>query len=302
MNNTLLHIFEKLKKEVEKTFLQAHTTHSGDIKEWKGQEIVDFQEDLFQKTKGTLSEKWFYSYFKKETDKLPRIDMLNILSQYVGEENWASFIEKNNKQESTKKDTSWTLFAAIGLAVFIPTLAYFLTTSANTYNFCFVDNNTNQLIESPIEVIVLRANESPFYGTTNDKGCFTWETNQQTITAVIKSPYHQTDTIFRAKPTKGVERIKLKTDDYALMIHYYSSSNVKDWRKRRAHLKNAIHTKAIIYQVLDKGIGVELFTKNDFINKLTLPTSGLKNIDILQTKYKEGKIVSLKFKKRSDEH
>jgi hypothetical protein len=172
----------------------------------------------------------------------------------------------------------------------------FLYPNENKFQFCFIDDNTNQHIETPIEIIVLRKKESPFYTSTDNNGCFNWKTTDKYIKAIIKSPYHKTDTLYRHINHKGKESIKLITDDYALMIHYYSTSNVKDWRKRRSHLKNIIDSKAIIYQVYDNNIGIELYSKIDFINKLTLPTRSLKNIDIIETKYTNGKISSLKFK------
>ncbi len=61
------------------------------ISEWKGQEIVDFQEELLQKVNARISEKWFYSHMKSEKSILPRIDILNLLSSYVGYANWNEF-------------------------------------------------------------------------------------------------------------------------------------------------------------------------------------------------------------------
>ena len=38
----------------------------GKIKEWKGQEIIHFQDHLKSKTGNTVSEKWFYTYVKND--------------------------------------------------------------------------------------------------------------------------------------------------------------------------------------------------------------------------------------------
>lgn len=297
-------VFEKLKKVVETAFLQDHTTEFEDISQWKGQDIANFQEDLFEKTRGTISEKWFYSYFKKETEKLPRIDMLNMLCVYCGYQNWAQFKETHTQSLQTENVTFYKKYELILIPVIFAIVigaAYLFFPSKNKFSFCFVDDNTNNKITNAIEIIVLRDNESPIYAKTDSNGCFVWETEKEHITAIIKSPYHKTDTINRSISAQGKERIKLVTDDYALMIHYYSTSNIKDWKKRRNHLGNIIHADAVIYQVLDGNIGVELYTKKEFINKLTLPTSSLKNIDVINTKYKDGKIISLKFNIRVDE-
>ena len=296
MDKNTTEIFETLKKEVAKTFLQDNVAENEDISLWKGQDILNFQDDLFQKTKNSISEKWFYTYFKSDITKLPRIDMLNILCIYAGYQNWAEFKQKNTIViKSKSKPNKWILIIAL-ILIAVTSLILLLLPKENEFTFCFVDDNTNQHIETPIEVVILRKKESPFYTSTDKKGCFNWKTTDNFIKAIIKSPYHKTDTIYRNINDKGKESIKLITDDYALMIHYYSTSNVKDWRKRRAHLKNIIAEKAIIYQVYENNIGIELYSKNDFINKLTLPTNSLKNIDIIETKYTNNKISSLKFK------
>ncbi|WP_307452978.1 MULTISPECIES: hypothetical protein [Chryseobacterium] len=87
----LLH-FEQLKKEVQAQYLKEYTPSHDDISKWKGIDIIYFQEDLRKKAKGNISEKSFYTYFKNSpVTKLPRIDMLNLLSIYAGYDSWYEF-------------------------------------------------------------------------------------------------------------------------------------------------------------------------------------------------------------------
>ncbi|GAA4157352.1 hypothetical protein GCM10022217_17120 [Chryseobacterium ginsenosidimutans] len=87
----LLH-FEQLKKDVQAQYLKEHTPSHDDISKWKGIDIIYFQEDLRKKAKGNISEKSFYTYFKNSpVTKLPRIDMLNLLSIYAGYGSWYEF-------------------------------------------------------------------------------------------------------------------------------------------------------------------------------------------------------------------
>lgn len=87
----ILH-FEQLKKDVQAQFLKEHTPSYDDISKWKGIDIIYFQEDLRKKAKGNISEKSFYTYFKNSpVSKLPRIDMLNLLSIYGGYASWYEF-------------------------------------------------------------------------------------------------------------------------------------------------------------------------------------------------------------------
>lgn len=87
----LLH-FEQLKKDVQAQYLKEYTPSFDDISKWKGIDIIYFQEDLRKKAKGNISEKSFYTYFKNApVTKLPRIDMLNLLSIYAGYDSWYEF-------------------------------------------------------------------------------------------------------------------------------------------------------------------------------------------------------------------
>jgi flagellar basal body-associated protein FliL len=94
-----IELFEYLKKDITKRFFESNSASSRTISDWKGQDIVTFQEDVFNKTKSTVSEKWFYTYFKSDFKKLPRIDMLNLLAQYAGYSGWAEFLLKFEDEE-----------------------------------------------------------------------------------------------------------------------------------------------------------------------------------------------------------
>ncbi|MCC2589467.1 hypothetical protein [Chryseobacterium sp. MFBS3-17] len=94
-NLDILH-FEQLKNEVQAQFLKNNTPSSEDISKWKGIDITYFQEDLRKISKGNISEKSFYTYFKTSpVSKTPRIDMLNILSVYAGYVSWYDFKKKH---------------------------------------------------------------------------------------------------------------------------------------------------------------------------------------------------------------
>lgn len=91
----LLH-FEQLKKSVQAQYLTEYTPSFDEISKWKGIDIIYFQEDLRKKAKGNISEKSFYTYFKSSpVTKLPRIDMLNLLSIYAGFDSWYDFKRQN---------------------------------------------------------------------------------------------------------------------------------------------------------------------------------------------------------------
>lgn len=182
------------------------------------------------------------------------------------------------------------------VVVFI-TSAYFLIPKTHTFTFCFMDQDRNQpIIKTPIDIIVLNDKQSPFYAKSDSLGCFEWKTKDDYIHFVISSPYHKTDTIFRTVSSLITERIQVSTDDYALMLHYYANGHVDDWKNRKKELSNMVAEDALIFQVLPSGLGIEVFSKKEFIDKLTTPIKSLKNVEIIESKRSNGQIVKLKFK------
>ena len=102
--NTLANLdllyFEQLKAEIQAEYLKNNSPSEEDISKWKGIDIIYFQEDLRKRAKGNISEKTFYTYFKTPNiDKLPRIDMLNLLSIYAGYESWFDFKKQHYSED-----------------------------------------------------------------------------------------------------------------------------------------------------------------------------------------------------------
>jgi len=297
LTETNLHHFNLLKAKVAETFLEEHHAPKR-IADWKGEEIVAFQEDLFSKTKGRISEKSFYTYFKNQPNKLPRIDVLNLLSQYAGSGNWHEFKDGNLGLVEEKEDKKKKGFPPVlWVAIIIPILTIFMVQvlAENTFTFCMTDEDKNEAITEIVDIKILQPGQSPVHLKTDQKGCFTYETNKDKITFIVTSPYHKTDTITRSIDAIENSIVKLSVDDYTLMLKYYSSGNFKDVEKRQAQLQNLIANNAQIYQVYPNNTGIEMYSKTDFIQKLTIPTSTLKNIQILNKTYENGQLVKIKF-------
>jgi len=73
---------------------------------------------------------------------------------------------------------------------------------------------------------------------------------------------------------------------------------VDDWEKRRTQLNGMIDDGAMICQVVNdkEATGMALYNKQEFIDKLTMPSGSLKNIEVLSSQAREGKIVVLRFR------
>lgn len=361
----LLH-FEQLKSEVQAKYLEEYTPSYDDISKWKGIDIIYFQEDLRKKAKGNISEKTFYTYFKNSpVSKLPRIDMLNILSLYAGYDTWYCFkkahqfadeilnddeastavqddllptsevetptspeigeiaqrndiftIEEDekkvtnqqqNKSASTSVDNNSTYsflrkYVWIGVSIILLLLVALLIFKDEIFSkkfyYSFSDADRNSKINAELQVQILKDNESPIIYVAKPNEPFVYTTKSKTLTMVVSSPYYKTDTIQRNLETAPeAENIELKPNDYAFMLFYYSKS-LKDLKKKRESLNYLISDNALIYQVYDnETYGVETMDKQRYINLVTLPSTSLEKLEVIDTRTnKQGKIDLIKFK------
>ena len=348
--------FQNLKKAVQDKYLESHSPSFDDISKWRGIDIIYFQEDLRQKAKGNISEKTFYTYFKTNAqEKIPRIDMLNILSVYVGYNSWSEFRKKNPLAEDKRlsevppivveqennpaiKETApeitkpevlienktteekinikndfqperhnflkkylWLgisvlLFATVLILVFYDNLFY------TKYTYAFTDADRNSSIKGELDVKIIRDNESPILFKVKPNSPFVYETKSKKLKMIISSPFYRTDTVTRdliAAPES--ENIELKPNDYAIQLFYYSKS-IQDFKKKTEQLNRLISDKALIYQVVDSDIyGIETMDKQKYISLVTLPTTSLENLEVIDSQMENGKIVMIKFRITDDE-
>lgn len=296
--------FDLLKKKIVETMQQSFPGISQSISEWKGQDIVNFQEELLLKVNAHISEKWFYTHMKADSGKLPRIDVLNLLSKYVGYADWNDFVYKNSGKRLPPVIKSGNKYFIIVPLLVIIVMGLFLLInkmiSTREYTFCFYDTDTKEPItNTQIEVSLLLKNESPVNYLCSPEGCFTLKTDQSFVKMVVNTPYYRNDTIKRTlKKFNPEETIGLHANEYAMMIRYFSEKNVEDWQNRRMKLDGIFDEGAMICQVLNdkNATGMELYTKWEFIDKMTMPVHSLKNIDILDTKYIGDRIAVLRFR------
>ncbi len=293
-------LFNQLKKVVSETFLKENTALSQDISLWKGEDIIKFQEDLFIKVKGRVSEKWFYNYFRNDIQKLPRIDMLNLLSEYVGFADWAGFVAKHTevtKKAKQKKSYTKYILAAIAVLALAAILSFVLQQEQGyKVALCFVDE-TGELINEPISITVNLENETAKV-LQSKQGCVNFKIKNKAMDIQIKSAYYTDKGLKRSLDIHDYkEEIRLETNVYSLILRHYSNSDTNNWKQRKEKLDKLIADDAIIYQQwFGDNKGVEMYSKEDFVYQMTIPTSILKHIEILETVYKNGKIQKLRFR------
>jgi hypothetical protein len=298
------YLFQQLKKEIVAKMRLAYPGISEDISHWKGQDITDFQDELSRSVKEQVSEKWFYTHMKSDNDTLPRIDVLNFLSRFAGYRSWDDFRHAKRKNSSPRKvlsKPSWYFILLPLLTVIILVAFYFAYKGYSTreYTFCFYDSDSGEPIENNnIEVNLLQDGEFTQSLLSNAGGCLTVTTDMSSVTMKVRAPYYHTITLTRKlNRNDRDEEVLLRPNAYALMIHHFSKSSIEDRQQRRDQLDEMISDDAIIYIATDfDPSGIEMCTKGEFIDMLTEPSSETFQIDVLETKYRFGKISILKFK------
>ena len=296
-------LFEQLKEAVVRTFLKENPATSTDYTQWKGDDIARFQEDLLQKVKGGVSEKWFYTYFKNTSDKLPRIDMLNLLSTYAGYKNWADFKQQHSdiatKQKTTKNRILVKSLFFVFIVLGIISSYYLIHPTNKQVRFCF--NNLLNDSDDQIHISWILPDESEKALSVHNH-CIELNTDLNEVQLRITSPYYVDKLIKRKIPSSNyTEQIDLRPDLIALLLQHYSQSDTDNWQKRRGRLEQFIADDAMIFQQLPQKEGIELFDKQDFINQLCIPTGWLKNMEILEITYQNTKVIKLRFSIKTDQ-
>ena len=240
---------------------------------------------------------------KVSNPSLPRIDTLNMLSRYVGYENWSDFRFKNSGSFSGIADLkrrSRMYILILSLVLFTIVSIFILRmTNIHNYQFTFIDSDTGDpILNSRIKADIFLNNES-VVSYTSDKARISIKTDQEKIRVIIRAPYYLTDTVVRVlNKSNRVQKINMSVDTYALLIHYFSRTDVTGWNERRSQLDRIFSEDALIYQLPGKGdvLGMEIYNKHEFIDKLTMPSSVLRRLEILDCRYRDGKIILLRFR------
>lgn len=304
MNEVDKKCFQNLKIELSEKLRSSNSAIPEEISHWKSKEIAIFQEDLLQKVNGRISEKWFYTHIKSEHTSLPRIDILDLLSQYVGKDNWLTYKEARLESDSPKKGYVFYASASVIIITIMVTVFINNIKSGYLYSFCLVDTYSKVAItDHAVDVILLDDQQSPRILRLTKDGCLKLKHDQAYIRFVVRSPYYSRDTINRKYSEEiNDESIELKPNDYARIIHLFSNGNVSEWESRKRDLEAMFNDNAKIYQLYEhSNNALTIYNKTEFISKLILPTGTLRNLEILDTVYEGDQISILRFKKGNNE-
>jgi len=290
---TELDFFQVLKKRVLLKYQENYPFFKGTWKSFSSKDIQNLIVLIEEKSKATISEKWIYSHLKPEINtKVPRKDMLNILSIFVGYSSWDEFSFNNDFVDekiatSNNKFIKRYIFVAFILALI--TLVWYFKFYRTDYiarkTIQLNNEFTNKKVNSD-EIKVFKIDDSIKQLVEVKDGKIEVDNlpNNKSKLEIV-SPFYKRKMIslndVEAQDSL-ISEIALKPDDHAMMLKAFMLSDIKDWQTRRMQLNKILSENLEVIVMLKDDLGAEYFNKNEFSQKLIVPTNSLKKMKIIE--------------------
>lgn len=281
--------FQNLKNDVLLVYKECHPYFDGSWKTFSSQDITNLIDLIEKNVKQTVSEKWIYTHLKPETnDKLPRKDMLNILSQFVGFSGWDEYMFKNKvalkqvqpvKKNDAKKKLIWFL-SILGTAVVLALIgkAYFYE-KGDVHSLEVKDSYTNDKINTDdIKAVIVNDSSEIQVEIINSELQIK---TKDSATVIINSPFYEKKEIVVTN-SHPHPNIVLEPNDYAMMLKGFMKSDIKDWQTRKEQLNKIFADDLEVIVMLKNDLGAEYFNKDEFSEKLIIPSESLKKMRVLE--------------------
>jgi predicted DNA-binding transcriptional regulator AlpA len=289
---TDLEFFYQLKKSVLEQYQNSYPYFNGSWKSFSAQDILNLIDDIQLITKQSISEKWIYTHLKPETNqKLPRKDMLDILSVYVGKSGWDEFVFNGNIKENnnnfklgfSNKIGIWVLFFGVLIAGFF--IWKFLSKEEQKLEFQNSFTKDSIAKEEVKAYVVEDTVEKQI-----DINSSTFNIDKATK-VVLKSPFYKPKEI-TILPNEPIAKVELNPNDYAMMLKAFMKSDIKDWQTRKEQLNKILSDNLEVMVMLQNNLGAEYFNKQEFSQKVILPTASLKKLKIVELKQENDNKIS----------
>ncbi len=284
-----LELFQLLKQEVLLTYQKQYPYFQGNWKSFSSQDIQNLIEGIEEKTKQSISEKWIYTHLKPETNsKLPRKDMLDILSQFSGFSGWDEFVFKNKEvaiepKEVLPKKNNKKAFIIFGILALIVLVAFIIYSNKKTTQKFQLKNEFTQETIRAKDVKAYKIEDNKKVQIPIQNAEVEVEVEDENTKIIIESPYYKKQEVKAAK-TSGKTEILMKPDDYAMMLKAFMKSDIKDWETRKVQLDKILSDNLEVLVMLKENLGAEYFNKKEFSEKLIIPTASVKMMEILEIK------------------
>ncbi|QBZ97756.1 hypothetical protein [Flavobacterium sangjuense] len=292
---TELEHFQRLKQLVLLKYQEHYPFFQGSWKTFSAQDIQNLIGLIEEINRQTISEKWIYTHLKPEVNqKIPRKDMLNILTEFVGLSGWDEFVfeasSENEAISKTKKKLSktWLLILLPVIAIAVWYFGFYSSAKPKTNTIELNNEFTNEKIKSD-EVKVVQVEDTVERNLEVKDGKVNVKTSGDKETKlVIKSPFYRPRTITLNAANNGSvvppPKITLTPDDYAMMLKAFMISDIKDWQTRKEQLNKILADDLEVIVMLKNNLGSEYYDKNEFSQKLIVPTATVKRMKIIEVK------------------
>lgn len=296
-----IEIFQLLKQEVLLAYQKQYPYFQGSWKSFSSQDIQNLIEFIGQKTRQSISEKWIYTHLKPEfNSKLPRKDMLDILSQFSGYSGWDEFVFKNREVASEEKADmpkkgNKKFFVILGVALVIVAVLLLYPNKKQTQKLQLKNEFTQETISAK-EVKVYAIEDKEKVEIPIQNAAIEIATKDEGTKIIIESPYYKKQEVHVTKTSAKAE-ILLQPDDYAMMLKAFMKSDIKDWETRKIQLDKILSDDLEVLLMLENNLGAEYFNKKEFSEKLIIPTESVNRMQILEIKNNDaGKIEFIRIK------
>lgn len=296
---TELEIFYQLKKSVLEQYQNNYPYFNGSWKSFSSQDISNLIDDVQLKAKQSVSEKWIYTHLKPETnEKLPRKDMLDILSVYAGKSGWDEFKfgfakdvtlsgpETSGEVSRVKPKTKFgILFLAFGILLIGFTIWKF---TSNTEQKIELQNSftKDSISKEDVKAFVVDDSvEKPIDLKSNNLNL------EKGTKIIIKSPFYKPKEI-TISTSEALSRVELNPNDYAMMLKAFMKSDIKDWQTRKEQLNKILSDNLEVMVMLQDNLGAEYFNKTEFSQKVVIPSVSLKKLKIVELKQEKDNKIS----------
>jgi predicted DNA-binding transcriptional regulator AlpA len=289
---TDLELFYQLKKCVLVQYQKSYPYFNGSWKSFSTQDILNLIDDIQLLTKQSISEKWIYTHLKPETNqKLPRKDMLDILSVYVGKSGWDEFVF-NGKIKENNNNFKLGFSNKIGILVLV-----FGVLIAGFFIWKFLSKEEQKLeFQNSFTKDSIAKEEVKAYIVEDtvekqiDINSSTFNIDKATK-VVLKSPFYKPKVI-TILPNEPIAKVELNPNDYAMMLKAFMKSDIKDWQTRKEQLNKILSDNLEVMVMLQNNLGAEYFNKQEFSQKVILPTASLKKLKIVELKQENDNKIS----------
>ena len=279
----LIDVFYKLKNDVLLTYQKQYPYFEGNWKTFSSQDIQNLIDLIAVQVKQTVSEKWIYTHLKVETnDKLPRKDMLDILSQLVGYSGWDEYVFKWKQEvvpNVVQPKRNYNVVFSLGfIGLFLIGFFSYRYLNREEVQTIEVKNafTEEQINSEEVKVVMIENNvETPIEIIDSKIQIAT----KDSAKIVLKSPYYKDKTIVVGKENSNT--ISLQPDDYAMMLKGFMKSDIKDWETRKEQLQKILADDLEVLVMLKNDLGIEYFNKQEFSEKLIVPSVALKRMKVI---------------------